>query len=100
MTGTDRRLALTYAFGVLNGSKKRVDLGKINSEWSGYTLTIADRDSSETMNSSYSLYYDGPFGKDKWFARVMTIHEGLDLDHTIHLLMQAIDCLKAEHKNV
>ena len=98
MKGTDRRLALAYAFGMLNGSKKRISLGEINSEWDNFVLTIADRN-DPNLNNSYSLYYDGPFGKDKWFSRVMTIHEGFDLDHTIHLLMQAIECLKSEHKD-
>ena len=94
----EEKVRMAYALGgstccKKTGDHRKIDLKTVNEDWKGYYIT---GHGSEEVNNTYSLWYDGDFGCEKKFTRLMMIEEGWDLKHAIALFIAAIEMHKAE----
>lgn len=100
MKTADMKVQMAYALGSVACEKKdehkKVELKNLNEEWKNYSIYGIGR---EKANNTYSLWYDGDFGYEKRFTRLMMIEEGWNINHAIALLIAAIDMHKAELRN-
>ena len=88
----NQQMAMAMAIGKVSAtelSSNRIELGEVNPGWSDYKL-VYNKASSERLNDTYSVYYNGDFGKEKAFTRLMMIEEGYNIGHAVHLLIQGI----------
>ena len=102
MKTANENVRMAYALGCATceketGEDRTIDLKKVNSDWEGYVLIGFGM--SGKHNNSYDLWYNGDFGSEEKYVRIMKICEGWELNHTIALLTNAIQMHKAEMKN-
>ena len=98
MKVADLKMRMAYALGGATcekkeGETKRIELGIVNDEWKDYRITGYGKEKS---NNTYSLWYDGDFGSEKKFTRLMMIEEGWNLNHAVALFIAAIQMHKSE----
>lgn len=111
MTGVDKKVSMAYAMGIADGKAElqpvvdgrcsrigTCELADISPEWKWYVLE-AWVYSDDNHNDEYTIYYRGEFGVGKRYVRVITVSSGFaNYEHTLHLLLQAIDVHKSETK--
>ena len=99
MTTKEVEMELAYVLGESmqekTGEHKTIELGGICEEWKKYKIIGFG---STERNGTWFLYYDGPFGASKCFSVIMEINEGLSVLHTVHIIMQCIQCHRSEVK--
>lgn len=95
---------LNYAIGYVRGmagedGRGHINLGEIKSGFEKYELWYNNAGLKGNVNASYTVYYNGNFGKDKQFVRIMMFPEAWSMQHMIALIMAAIQMHKSEMKN-
>lgn len=90
-------MTLAYVLGTVigdsTGDHRRVKLDTICDEWADYYIIGMG---SDVLNRSWWLKYDGPHGAKKTYATLLTIDEGWQINHVVHLIVQAIQCHRKE----
>lgn len=101
MKTADMKVRMAYALGGATCGKdtddrRKIDLKIVNEDWKDYHIA---GNGSAKANNTYSLWYDGDFGSEKRYTRLMMIEEGWNLNHAVALFIAAIDMHKAELRN-
>jgi len=101
MKVADEKMQMAYALGGATcekkiGEPKKIELGKINSDWDGYVIY---GHGVNEFNNTYDLWYYGDHGVEKGFTRIMKIEEGWSLNHAVALMLSAVWMHKSETKN-